>query len=34
MSKQYDGKAWNELIWLRTGPSVRLLWSQQWTFGF
>ena len=28
------GRAWTELIWLRTGTSSRLLWTQSWTFGF
>ena len=29
---KYDGSAWNGLIWLRTGTSSRLFWTEWWPF--
>jgi hypothetical protein len=29
---EYDGSAWNGLIWLRTGTSIRLFRTEWWPF--
>ena len=34
MLKKYHGSAWTGLIWLRTGTSGRLLWTQLQAFRF
>lgn len=32
--KQSFGRVWTWFIWLMTGTSCRILWTQCWTFGF
>jgi hypothetical protein len=32
--RKENGRVWTEYIWLRTGTSGRLLWTQQWISWF
>lgn len=32
--KKLSVRKWTKLMWLKTGPSRKLLWTWQWIFGF